>query len=179
MDDRQIRICFQVFLSMALIVILFFITPSIQCSAFEYMMMFIGGLLSAALFGYLAPMGIHFISDVFGKLIYGSIFSDHSYEYRFYQDDMDKAKRLTREGEFDKAILTYREIIEKTPLMCEPRFNLAQIYEKAGYPGLALNEYNRIVALKDQFGAAHAFVLESERAIEELRGRISKVGQNP
>ncbi len=176
MDDRQIRIFFQVILSMVIITIFSFLSPFIQYSRIQYIMFFIG-LLMAAVLGYLAPIGIHLISEIFGKLIYGSLFSDDSYEYRFYQEEMDKAKNLTRVGEYDHAIQVYREIIRKSPMMYEPRFHLAQIYRKAGYFGLALNEYQRIMALKDQSGTTHPFVLESERAIGELERMLSEMKQ--
>ncbi|MBM4339490.1 MAG: tetratricopeptide repeat protein [Deltaproteobacteria bacterium] len=168
MDDRQIRICFQVFLSMVMIIVFSFTGEPL---------VLIGGLLMASLLGYLVPSGVHFISNVFGQLVYGFFSSDDSYEYRSFQDDMDKAKSLVRGEEYDKAIHAYREIIQKSPLMCEPRYNLAQIYWRAGYPGLALSEYNGIVAMKDQFGSTHPLVLESERATEELKSMLSQVGK--
>lgn len=168
MDDRQLRICFQVFLSMAMIIIFSFTGDAT---------VLIIGLFMAAVLGYMLPWPIHFISNAFNTLIYGPTYSEDSYESQFYRDDMDKAKSLTREGDWDKAIHVYREIMQKSPMMCEPKFNLAQAYRRVGYLGLALNEYNRIVDLKDQFGATHPFVLESERAVEELKKKLSQVGQ--
>jgi hypothetical protein len=47
----------------------------------------------------------------------------------------------------------------------------------AGHLGLALNEYKKIVDLKDQFGATHPFVLESERAVKELKHKPSEIEQ--
>jgi len=135
------------------------------------------GLLTAAILGYILPWSINFISIAFNNLIYGPDNSEDSYENQFYQDDMDKAKRLMREGGWDKAMHAYREIIQKSPMMCEPRFNLAQVYQLAGHLGLALNEYKKIVGLKDQFGATHPFVLESGRAVEELKNKPSEIEQ--
>jgi tetratricopeptide (TPR) repeat protein len=135
------------------------------------------GLLTAAILGYILPWSINFISIVFNNLIYGPDNSEDSYENRSYRNDMDKAKSLMREGEWDKATHTYREIIQKSPMMCEPRFNLARVFQMAGYLGLALNEYKKIVGLKDQFGATHPFVLESERAVEELKHKPSQIEQ--
>lgn len=168
MDDRQLRIWFQVILSMAVITIFSFTWDA---------SVLIVGLLTAAILGYILPWSINFISIVFNNLIYGPDNSEDSYENRSYRNDMDKAKSLMREGEWDKAIHVYREIMQKSPMMCEPKFNLAQVYRRVGYLGLALNEYNRIVDLKDQFGATHPFVLESERAVEELKKKLSQVGQ--
>lgn len=168
MDDRQLRICFQVFLSMVMI-ILFSFTGNIT--------VLIVGLFTATILGYIFPPGFNFISNAFNALIYGSPHSDDSYENRSYRDDMDKAKSLTREEEWYKAIHAYREIVQKSPTMCEPMFDLAQIYQRVGHLGLALNEYNKIVALKDQFGATHPFVLESERAVEELKKKLYEIDQ--
>jgi len=168
MDDRQLRIWFQVIFSMAVITIFSFTWDA---------SVLIVGLLTAAILGYILPWSINFISIVFHNLIYGPDNSGASYESQFYQDDMDKAKRLMREGEWDKAMYAYREIIQKSPMMCEPRFNLAQVYQMAGYLGLALNEYKKIVGLKDQFGATHPFVLESERAVEGLKNKPPEIEQ--
>ena len=168
MDDQQLRVWFQVIFSMAVITIFSF---TLDASVL------IVGLCSAVLLGYIFPWLINFISMVFNTLIYGPDYSDDSYESQFYQDDMDKAKRLMREGEWDKAIYAYREVIQKSPKMCEPRFNLAQVYQMAGYLGLALNEYKKIVGLKNQFGSTHLFVLESERAVEELKNKPSEIEQ--
>ena len=168
MDDRQLRIWFQVIFSMAVITIFSFTWDA---------SVLIVGLLTAAILGYIFPWSINFISIAFNNLIYGPDNSEDSYENQFYQDDMDKAKRLMREGGWDKAMHAYREIIQKSPMMCEPRFNLAQVYQLAGHLGLALNEYKKIVGLKDQFGATHPFVLESERAAEELKNKPSEIEQ--
>jgi Tfp pilus assembly protein PilF len=81
---------------------------------------------------------------------------------------MDKATRLVREGRWNEAMALYRTIIQKAPQKAEPHFNLARIYQKKGYLGLATTEYKKIIALKDELGSNHAFVVESERAIEEL-----------
>jgi tetratricopeptide (TPR) repeat protein len=168
MDDRELRICFQVFLSIVMIIIFLF-TGGIT--------VVIAGLFMAVVLGYLFPSGIHFISNAFNTLIYGPAYSEDSYENRSYRDDMDRAKSLTREEEWNQAIHAYREIIQKSPTMYEPRFNLAKVYRRAGYLGLALNEYHWITDLKDQSGMTHPFVLESERAIEELEKMLSEMKQ--
>jgi tetratricopeptide (TPR) repeat protein len=164
MDDRQLRIWFQVIFSMAVITIFCFTSHT---------SVLIVGLLLAITLGYTFPPMINSISAAFNSLIYGLDYSDDSYEGQFYQDDMDKAKRWVREEKWDKAIYAYREIIQKSPKMCEPRFYLAQVYQIAGHLGLALNEYKKIADLKDEFGSNHPFVLESERAVGELTKRLS------
>jgi hypothetical protein len=52
-----------------------------------------------------------------------------------------------------------------------------QSYQRAGYLGLAISEYGKIVVLKDELGPNHPFVLESERAFEELK-KTGKGGLN-
>lgn len=131
------------------------------------------GLCLSLLLSYTLPSFMNFIATTFVSLIYGLDYSDTSYENQFYQDDMDKAKRLVRKEKWDKAIAAYREIIGKTPKKCEPRFNLAKVYQMVGQLGLAMSEYHKIKDLKDELGPNHVFVLESERAIEELKERLS------
>lgn len=115
------------------------------------------------------PRLINLISSTPSSLIYGPDIPDLSYENRFYQTDMDKAKRLVREEKWDEAITAYRKIIQKAPEKCEPRFNLARIYERVGYLGLALNEYHKIIDLKDELGDNHPLISEAERAVEDLK----------
>lgn len=43
------------------------------------------------------------------------------------------------------------------------------MYQMAGQLGLALHEYDKLRNAKDELGPNHVFVLELERAIEELR----------
>jgi hypothetical protein len=86
---------------------------------------------------------------------------------------MDKAKRLVREGKWDKAAMAYRAIVQKAPEKPEPRFYLAQNYQRAGYLGLALSEYRKITGLKEELGPNHALVSESERSIGELKKILS------
>ncbi len=90
---------------------------------------------------------------------------------------MDKATRLVREGKLNEAIVAYRQITQKAPKMCEPRFNLARLYEKVGHFGLALSEYRKIANLKDELGTSHALVIESERAIQTLMNSIKDSGR--
>lgn len=75
---------------------------------------------------------------------------------------------MVREEKWNEAIVAYREIIQKSPKMCQPRFNLARIYQKEGHFGLALVQYKRILDSKDDLGPNHALIIESERAIQEL-----------
>jgi len=133
------------------------------------------GLLVAALVGYLTPQGINFISGLISRLVYGPTGLINPNEYRFYQEDMERARGLIREEQWDEAIQVYRDIVRNDPFQCEPRFYLAQTYQRAGYFGPALNEYSKIVALKDRFGSSHPLVIESERAIKELKERIVQV----
>ena len=87
---------------------------------------------------------------------------------------MDKAKRLVREGKWNQAVTAYRSIVRKPPEKAEPRFYLAQSHQNAGYPGLAMSEYRKIVDSKGELGPNHVFVLESERTIEELKELLKK-----
>ena len=173
MDDRQLRIWFQIIFSMATFIIFCFINPFTSPLG-----VVIIALLTIPVLSYTFPWLIDSLSQIYIFLIYGPDYSDPSYENRFYQDDMDKAKRLMREGEWDKAMHAYREIVQKSPMMCEPKFNLAQLYQMAGHLGLALNEYKKIVGSKNQFGSTHLFVLESERAVEELKHKPSEIEQD-
>lgn len=114
------------------------------------------------------PKLVNLVSSAGISLLYGSVFTDLSYENRSYQDDMEKATRLVREGRWNEAMAVYREIIHKAPKKSEARFNLARVYQKVGHFGLALSEYKKIANLKDELGPNHALIIESERAIEEL-----------
>lgn len=117
----------------------------------------------------------------FAMTIFSSYFSgifwpertDTSYENTRYQDDMDRARRLVRKAKLYDAIVAYRDIIRNAPGQLEPRFNLAQIYEKVGHPGVAMGEYHKILNLNKERGANHPLALESERAISELRKSLS------
>ncbi len=125
------------------------------------------------------PKLVNIVSSASISLIYGPNSEDLSYENRFYQDDMDKATRLVREGKLNEAIVAYRQITQKAPRICEPRFNLARLYERVGQFGLALSEYKRIANLKGELGANHALVIESERAIQTLRNSIEESARIP
>jgi len=124
------------------------------------------------------PKLVNFVSSAGISLIYGFNSPDLSYGHRYYAEDMGKAQKLVREEKWNEAIVAYREIIQKDPKMCEPRFNLARIYQKMGHLGLALSEYKRIVNLKDELGPNNALVIESERAIEELPGLMKGNAQS-
>ncbi len=167
-DDRQMRLflfatfwMLTYFLTVAclglsdtpLVNILILVLPFLLCVACTYL--------------------INFLSSIPASLFSGPHFSDRSYENGPYQNDMDKAKKLVREGKLDEAITAYREIIQKSPKHSEPRFNLARIYKRAGYPGLALSEYRKIIDLKEELGTDHPLIFESERAITELKKLIS------
>jgi hypothetical protein len=132
------------------------------------------GLLLIPLLSFALPRLMTFVSTGSTFLIYGTHYSDPSYENRFYQDDMNRVKRLVREGRLHEAIWAYREIIQKAPKMYEARFNLAQVYRMAGQLGLAAHEYDKLRNLRDELGPNHVFVLESERAIAEMKGMFSK-----
>jgi tetratricopeptide (TPR) repeat protein len=160
MDDRQIRVCILIFFT----IILWVIYPGSENPLVMILVLSLPLLLSYAL-----PWFINFMSSGSTSLIFGPYHSDVSYEHQSYQDDMDKGQRLVREEKWDKAIATYREIVQKAPAKCEPRFHLARIYQRLGHLGLALNEYEKIVNRKDLFGPSHAYVLESETAINELK----------
>lgn len=160
-DNRQLRIFYLIFFSMVLLTIVSF------TSSFEAI---IAGLIAVPILSYTLPWLIDLISTIYTSLIYGFDHSDTSYERQFYQDDMDKAKRLVREEEWEKAVMAYRAIIQRAPKKPEPRFHLAQSYQRAGYLGLAASEYRKIIDSKDELGLGHAFVLESERAMNKLRG---------
>ena len=121
------------------------------------------------------PKLVNLVSSGGISLIYGFSSPDLSYENRSYQDDMDKATRLVREGRWNETMAVYRDITQKAPQKAEPRFSLARIYQKMGHLGLALSEYKKIANLKDELGPNHPFVVESERAIEELP-KLMKAG---
>ena len=162
-DDQQLRLWFQIFLSMCLVMIFLWT---------GYLLVLVG-LLLVPLLSFALPRLMDFVSTAGISLIYGTDYSDPSYENRFYQDDMDKATRLVREKRWNEAISAYREIIEKAPKMSEARFNLARVYQMAGQLGLALHEYDKIRNLKNELGPNHPFVLESERSIDALRKIVS------
>ena len=86
------------------------------------------------------PKLVNLISSAGISLLYGFSSPDLSYENRYYEEDMGKARRLVREEKWNEAIVAYREVIQKAPKMCEPRFNLARIYQKLGHIGCALSE---------------------------------------
>ena len=122
-------------------------------------------------------MGINSVTSSifpsFSSGIYWSGSADNSYENLLYQDDMDRAKRLAREGRWTEVIMAYREIVRKAPGQFEPRFNLARAYQEAGHPGLAIGEYHGIIKLNKMRETRDPFALESERAISELKKLLS------
>jgi len=130
-------------------------------------------LLLPLLLSWAWPRLINFISSIPASLFYGTGLPDLSYENRSYQNDMDKAKKLVREEKWNEAITAYREIIQKTPKKCEPRFNLARIYERVGHLGLALSEYRKIADSENEPDPNRALISEAKRAIEELKKRLS------
>lgn len=170
MEDRQIRIALQVFLSLGVLTIILFTGEGL---------IFVVGLIIANGLAFAFLPVSNFVSSVISSLIYGPAGQDDSYEYRFYQADMDQAKKMVREAKWDEAISAYRKIIEKAPEKVEARFELAKICEIAGYPGLALLEYQQIKESGRESGEKHPFVLESERKIEELKSRISSDKLHP
>ncbi len=162
-DDRQIRIYYLIVFSMALLIIICFISPFTSS-----IWVVIVGLIAVPILSYTLPWFIDLISTIYTSLIYGFNHSDASYESQFYQDDMEKAKRLVREEKWYEAIFAYQEIINKVPQKCEPRFNLAKVYQIVGQFWLAMREYKKIVHLTDGSESNHVFISESQRAIEEL-----------
>ena len=171
-DNRHIRIFYQIFFGMVLLVIVCFITPFTSSLG-----VIIVGLIAVLILSYSLPWLMDLFSTIYTSLIYGFDHSVTSYEGHLYQDNMEKAKRLVRDEKWYGAIYAYQEIINKAPRKLEPRFNLAKVYQKVGHLGLALNEYKKIIGLKDQFGATHPFVLESGRAAEELKNKPSEIEQ--
>ncbi|NIS62754.1 MAG: hypothetical protein GTO13_19255 [Proteobacteria bacterium] len=176
-DNRKIRLWFQVFLTGCMYLIYIWIS-SLGAALFGVGIKHLGvlrvGLLFILPLSFALPRLMDLVSTLSAFLIYGPGYSDPSYENRCYKDDMDRAKRLVREGEVNGAIRAYREIARKAPTKYEARFNLAQVYRMAGYLGLALYEYDRLRNLSDELGPNHVFVRESERIIEELRGTLPR-----
>jgi len=172
-DNRKLRLWFQVFLSGCTFMIYIWISglgANLFGIGIKHLGVLIVGLLLILPLSFALPRLMDLASTLSAFLIYGTDYSDPSYENRFYQDDMDRAKRLVREERWNEAIYAYRDIIQKAPAMHEARFNLARAYRMAGHLGLALREYNEVRSLKDELGPNHVFVVESERAVEELRG---------
>ena len=172
-DNKKIRLWFQVFLTGCMYLIYIWVSglgANLFGIGIKHLGVLIVGLLLILPLSFALPRFMDLVSRTVTFLIYGSNRSDPSYESRFYQDDMDKAKRLVREERWNEAIYAYRDIIQKAPAMHEARFNLARAYRMAGHLGLALREYNEVRSLKDELGPNHVFVIESERAVEELRG---------
>ena len=160
MDDSQLRRWFFVyFFGVVSVIYLFTGHPKVMLVG-----LFLVPLLSLAL-----PTFMNLFSSIYTSLIYGPDYSEPSYEGQFYADDMDKAKRLVREGKWREAATAYRSIVREAPEKLEPRFYLAQSYQRAGYLGLAISEYKKIVDSKDGIGPSHTFVLESARIVEELK----------
>jgi len=58
------------------------------------------GLCVVPILGFGLPPFMNFVSKTFVSLIYGFGSEELSYENGFYEDDMDKAKRLIREGKW-------------------------------------------------------------------------------
>lgn len=167
-DNRQLRIFYLIFFSMALLIIICFITPFTSPSG-----VIIVGLIAIPILSYALPWLMDLISTIYTSLIYGFDHSNASYEDHFYQDDMAKAKRLVREEKWYEAIFAYQEIINKAPKKLEPRYNLAKVYQTVGQLWLAMSEYRKIMGSKDELGSNHAFVLESERTMTKLRGLLA------
>jgi len=167
-DNRQLRIFYLIFFSMVLLIIICFITPFTSPSG-----VIIVGLIAIPILSYALPWLMDLISTIYTSLIYGFDHSNASYEDHFYQDDMAKAKRLVREEKLHEAIFAYQVIINKVPQKCEPRFNLARVYQMAGQSWLAMGEYRKIVNSKDGIGSNHILVLESERTMTKLRGLLA------
>ncbi len=166
-DDRQINLFLFAFFWVVTCIITFGFSLS-DNPLVNYLLLIIP-LLLCLTWNYL----IDFLSSIPASLFSGTNLSDHSYENGPYQSDMEKAIRLVREEKLDEAITAYREIIQKSPKQCEPRFNLARIYEKVEYPGLALTEYRKVVGFREVLETNHPLILESERAIQELKNLMS------
>jgi tetratricopeptide (TPR) repeat protein len=158
-DNRQLRIYYLIFFSMVLLTIVSF------TSSFEVIIV---GLIAVPIISFTLPWLIDLISIVYTSLIYGLNYSNTSYENQFYEDEMAKANRLVREEKWYEAIFAYQEIINKAPERCEPRFNLAKVYQIVGQFWLAMREYKKIVYLTDGLEPNQVFTFESQRAIEEL-----------
>jgi hypothetical protein len=176
-DNKKIRLWFQVFLTGCTFMIFMWVSglgAVIFGVGFEHLGVLVVGILFIVPLSFALPCVLDLVSHASAFLIYGTGYSNPSYENRFYQDDMDRAKRLAREGKLNDAIWVYRQIIQKAPKMHEARFNLARVYQMAGQVGLALHEYNRLRNLRCKLGPNHVFVRESERIIEELRGTWSR-----
>jgi len=164
-DNRYLSLWFLIFLSMCVLMIY------VWTGHFGVILV---GLFAIPLLSFTLPWLMDLVSTISASLFYGTFYTNSSYENRFYQDDMDRAKRLIREKRWDEAISAYRAIIQKVPKKYEVQFNLARIYQMAGHLGLALHEYNKLRSLRDDLGSNHLFVLESERAVEELKGMVSE-----
>jgi len=172
-DNRKLRLWFQVFLGGCTFMIYIWVSglgAHLFGIGIKHLGVLLVGLLLILPLSFALPRLMDLFSTLSAFLIYGTDYSDPSYENRFYQDDMDKAQRLLREERWTEAIYAYRDIIQKAPAMHEARFNLARAYQMAGHLGLALREYDEVRSLKDELGPNHVFVIESERAVEELRG---------
>ena len=92
---------------------------------------------------------------------------------------MDRAKRFVRERNWCEAISAYRKIIHAAPKTHEAQFQLVRVCHMAGHVGLALKEYHKLRDLKDELGPNYVFVLDSERAIGELREKVSQEKTHP
>jgi len=160
MEDHQIRIAIQVFFFLVVLTITLFV-GSIE--------VFLVGSLIAFGMGYAFLPVANLISSAFHFLIFGSGGRDDSYENRSFQTDMDQAKKMVREGRLGEAISLYQKILENVPKRVEVRFELARLYQSAGYSWLALEEYQRITRYSDLLGENHPFILESERQIENIK----------
>ncbi len=165
MEDQQIRVALQIYLTLVVFIIFSFTGK---------LAVFLIGLLLANGLAYAFMPALNSILSLINTLIYGSAGTDNSYEGRFYQTDLDQARKMVRESRWEKAISCYRKIVEQAPEKVEARFELAKVYRTAGYTGLALLEYETIKDLRDKIGEHHPFVLESERMIEELRKMVAE-----
>ncbi|MCM8792799.1 MAG: hypothetical protein NC826_06670, partial [Candidatus Omnitrophica bacterium] len=135
MEDRQIRVALQIYLTLVVLIIFSFTRE---------LTVFLIGILLANGLAYAFMPALNSISSLMISLIYGSGGKDNSYEGRFYQRDLDQARKMVRESRWDEAISCYRKIVKQAPEKVEARFELAKVYQIAGYTGLALLEYETI-----------------------------------
>jgi tetratricopeptide (TPR) repeat protein len=150
----------------------------------EILFMILSLYVAIALLSFRLSELVHWLMNYLGFPLISGIYTGYhsgaSYDNGYYRDDMDKARKLVREEKWDQAIQAYREIIRKAAEEIEPRFNLAEVYQKAGHLGLAMSEYHKIVNLKYQVRDSCLYVRESERCIEELKRHLiaSKAEEN-
>ena len=88
-DDRQLRGLYLVYFSGVILLIYLWTGHAATI---------VLGLCVVPILGFGLPPFMNFVSKTFVSLIYGFGSEELSYENGFYEDDMDKAKRLVREG---------------------------------------------------------------------------------